>query len=75
MKYKMNNFYYINTLKRKRNDQLSNNENNIKRYADVRIRSPVAWVQNTYAMHCDTMFILSPYLHIAVLIDLSNVLI
>jgi len=31
MKYKMNNFNYINTLKRKRDEQFSNNKNNIKK--------------------------------------------
>ena len=30
-KYNMNNFYYINTLKRKRNEQLSYNKKNIKK--------------------------------------------
>jgi len=52
----MNNFNYINTLKQKRNEQLSYNKNNIKKsYSDVRIRSPVAWMLGKYAMHCDTM--------------------
>ena len=30
MTYKMNNFNYINTSKRKRNEQFSNNKNNNK---------------------------------------------
>ena len=30
MKYKMNNFNYINTLKRKRSEQTSTNKNNTK---------------------------------------------
>ena len=30
IKYKMNNFNYINTLKHERNEQLSYNKNNIK---------------------------------------------
>ena len=33
----MNTFNYINTLKRKRNEQLSNNKNRLKNYANVRI--------------------------------------
>ena len=52
----MNKFNYINTLKRKRNEQLSNNKNSIKSYA---IRSPVAWVLGKDAMHCTTMLIWS----------------
>ena len=58
-KYKMNKFNYINTLKRKRNEQFSNNTNSIKNYANARSRSPVAWVLGKHAMHCDTLLIWS----------------
>ena len=63
MKYKLNHFKYINTLKRKRNEQFSNNTNtsicSIKNYANARSRSPVAWVLGKHAMHCDTLLIWS----------------
>ena len=55
----MNNFNYINTLKHKRNELLSYNKNNIKSYASVRIRYPVAWVLGKYALHCDTILVWS----------------
>jgi len=47
-------------IKHKRNEQLSYNKTNIKTsLADLRIRSPVAWVLGKYAMHCDTMIVWS----------------
>ena len=57
MKYKMNNFHYINTLEHKRNKQFSNN--NIKSKEDEWIRSPVAWVIGKFATHCDAMLVWS----------------
>ena len=41
MKFKMNNFNYINTLS-KRNEQFSKNKSNIKSKSDEGFRSPVA---------------------------------
>jgi len=57
----MNNFNYINTLERKRNN-LVIIKSNIKSKADKGIRSPVAGVIGKYAMHCDCMLVWSEVL-------------
>jgi len=62
MKYKMNNFKYINTLERKRIDKFSNNKINIKSKADEEIRSQDSWVIGKYALHCDTVLVWSAVL-------------
>jgi len=63
MKYKKVYFNYINTLGRKRKEQLVIIKSNIlKSKADKGIRSPVAWVLGKYAMHCDAMLVWSAVL-------------
>jgi len=57
MKYKINNFNYINTFRETNN--LVKIKSNIKSKADEGIRSPVAWVIGKYAMHCDAMLVWS----------------
>jgi len=58
----MNNFNYIYTLERRRNDNLAILKSNIKSKADDRIRSPVAWLISKYATHCDVMRVWSAVL-------------
>jgi len=61
----MNNFNYIYTLERKRNDNLAILKSNIKSKADKGIRSPVAWAMiDKYAIHCDAMRVWSAVLKV-----------
>ena len=55
----MNNFNYIIYKNIRETNILVIIKIIYKSYADVRIRSPVAWVLGKYAMHCDTMLVWS----------------